>query len=145
MIDIKTIRPGFDVGPMALRTSELGNGCGAFTTRPIEDGEVVFALPLSAIITTVSAVSDPSVGEALELVLQEDGERASLAGFLARERLSDLRKGASLSRFSAYSAILPTRGSAAEADDDHMLWWSAVEVALLRRCCAAHWVGYTTS
>ena len=68
MIDIKTIRPGFDVGPMALRTSELGNGCGAFTTRPIEDGEVVFALPLSAIITS--------------------------AGFLARERLSDYSKGA---------------------------------------------------
>ena len=130
--------PGSQLGPMRFGRSGLGDGGGVFANRAIKDGELLCAVPMSAIISISIAVdretwrgsSEPDMGEAFQTLLEEDGERAALAGYLAKMSLAD--ESLNPSWFSAYSATLPKWS----VSDPHMLWWSDDEVALLRGCTA---------
>jgi len=115
---------------MRFGSSGLGDGGGVFADRAIEDGELLCAVPMSTIISINDATSDPDMGEAFQVILEEDGERAALAGYLAKASLAD--ESINPKWFSAYSATLPRRS----VSDPHMLWWSDDEVALLRGCTA---------
>ena len=126
LVDWLTSQPGGRVGPIRFADSEMGDGGGGYATRALKDGEELFSIPLSTVITANDAIGDQDVGEELERVCYEEGERAAIAGYLARGNLA-ASKGVD-PWFSAYSAVLPKR----ELSDPHMLWWTQDEVTLLR-------------
>jgi hypothetical protein len=120
-------QPGGSVGPVRFGPSDLGgagSGCGAFATRDLRVGELLLALPATALLTVGP---DDELQSLAELV----GDRAALAGTLARELLRG-----DASPLAAYTACLPRN---LEADDEamHPLWWTTEELAFLRGTSAA--------
>ena len=120
-------QPGGSVGPVRFGPSNLGgagSGCGAFATRDLRVGELLLALPATALLTVGP---DDELQSLAELV----GDRAALAGTLARELLRG-----DASPLAAYTACLPRN---LEADDEamHPLWWTTEELAFLRGTSAA--------
>ena len=115
-------QPGGSLGPVRFGPSVLGGagrGCGAFATRDLRGGELLLALPASALLTV-------GPDDELQSLAAELGDRAALAGTLARELLRG-----DASPLAAYTACLPR---ILDADDEatHPLWWTTEELALLR-------------
>lgn len=112
-------QPGGGLGPVNFGVSECGAGGGVFASRAIDDGEALLSIPVSCIITS-------SLGGApLDVVRAaggEEGERAALAAYVARQQLS------SSSPYNEFLAVLPQRATG----DLHMLWWGESEVGELR-------------
>jgi len=113
--------PGAHVGPVRVGPSECGMGGGLYLTERVSDGDLLFAVPHSAVMSVEAAFADPRLGTGLAALSESDGDRAALAGFVASKLLaSDAR--------SPYLATLPARSA---VDPQHMLWWGRDEVSLL--------------
>ena len=99
-------QPGGSLGPVRFGPSDLGgagSGCGAFATRDLRGGELLLALPASALLTV-------GPDDELQSLAAELGDRAALAGTLARELLRG-----DASPLAAYTACLPR---ILDADDE---------------------------
>jgi len=75
--------PGCEIGPVRFGDSMRGGGGGVFLSRAVEDKQLLFAVPLGAMITLQDAIDDPNVGDDLSLIYQDNNERAALSGFVA--------------------------------------------------------------
>ena len=108
-------------GPVRVAESECGIGGGVYLTESVCDGDLLFSVPMDAVMTLQVATAHPDIGASLVAAWQSCGERAAIAGLVAHEQLH------SAPRFWPYIATLPTRST-----DSHMLWWDIAEVALLK-------------
>ena len=67
-------RCGSELGPVSLGKSRIGAGYGAFATRGVAEGELLFSVPSSACIGLYDACGDEDVGEQLaRLVVKGQG------------------------------------------------------------------------
>ena len=113
--------PAFQLGPIELRASLCGDGLGAYLTRAVEAQEVLFVVPAPAFVSISTALSHKSVGDALAQLWErcDDGGAAVLAGYVAHMLLNG--------RPGPYLGVLPRTAD----EQDHVLWWSEEELALL--------------
>ena len=114
--------PGAQTVPIELRASRCGDGIGAFLTRPVQAGEVLFAIPAEAFISLSTALGHPALGPALQEIWEasSDGGVAMLAGLIAHLQLNSEEP-------HPYLRMLPT----CRDEQNHVLWWSDDEVSLL--------------
>ena len=122
-------RRGVEIGPICLDKSSCGDGFGAFTSREVEEGEQLFAVPAVACISMYDACGDPDVGEALAqlIVKGEGGATVALAGGIAKEWLCTKDEGPR----GPYLAMLPWEAEwppEGEQEQEHVLWWSEAQV-----------------
>ena len=96
---------GATLGPIQVAKSKIGDGAGAFTTRAVEEDELLFELPMNLCIGLQQAVEDEDVGEVLGKLCErgQGGATVALAGFLAKEWLCEGEDGA----YGPYLAMLP--------------------------------------
>ena len=108
--------------PIELRASCCGDGIGAFLTRPMQAGEVVFAIPASSFISLSTALNHPTLGAVFQQLWDSssDGGVALLAGLVAHLQLNGGEP-------HAYLSMLPS----SLATQNSVLWWTDDEVALL--------------
>jgi len=118
---------GAQVGPIELRASRCGDGIGAYLTQPVQAGDVLFEVPTASFLSLSTALSHPRVGAALKQLWEssDDCGVATLAGLLAHMQMNSDDEAAR--PLSSYLRMLP----ASAADQDHVLWWSDAELALL--------------
>lgn len=115
--------PGAQTTHIELRASSVGNGIGAYLTRSVQAGEVLFAIPSSSFFSLGTALSHPQLGSAMHRLWessQDDGGVAVLAGLLAHLQLN-------CDAPHPYLRMLP----ASLNDQNHVLWWTEDEIALL--------------
>ena len=110
---------GGEVGPVTLASSAVGAGSGCFTTRDVQPGEVLFAIPDALCIGLDTAADFADI----------DDERERVAVYLAHRRLT---KGEERGNPYLDSAILPWNAK----DQEHVLWWTGTEIELLQGCTA---------
>ena len=55
--------PGAEIGPVRLGVSHCGAGRGLFLSEAVEDGELLFVVPVEAAVSLRDALLDPLVGE----------------------------------------------------------------------------------
>ena len=125
-------RCGMELGPVSLGKSRIGAGYGAFATRDVVEGELLFSVPESACVGLYDACGDEDVGEQLTrlVVKGQGGATVALAGILAKEWLCE---GAAGPR-GPYLAMLPWDAAwppEAEQEQEHCLWWSESQVDAL--------------
>lgn len=116
--------PGGEIGPVAVKSSLVGSGCGMFTTREVEPLELLVAVPEEACLslsTVRSSLSDIDVA----LLDDIENELDQVAMYLAHRRLC----GGGDSPYLDSSA-LPWNAE----DQEHILWWSNDELDLLSGC-----------
>lgn len=115
---------------MTLAKSSVGAGYGAFATRAVVEGEVLFELPeQKACISLFTACGDADVGESLARLTAtgQGGATVALAGFIAKEWLcsgADGPRGPYLAMLP-WDAEWPPEG---EQEQEHVLWWSEAQV-----------------
>lgn len=119
--------PGAQAGPIEIRKSRCGDGLGAFLTRAVQEDDVVFTVPTSAFLSLGTALRHPEIGLALRQLWEcsSDGGVALLAALTAHLQLNSEEP-------DAYLRMLPT----CLREQNHVLWWSDEEVALLAGTCA---------
>lgn len=118
---------GAYIGPIDIRTSQCGDGAGAFLTRPVPDGEPLFAVPRTACVSTDNAEMDPDCGKHFAALRQHGGDGGAgvaLAGFVAKSWLCSGSAGL----YGSYLSSLPW---AASPNQDHVIWWTDEEVEQL--------------
>ncbi len=125
-------RCGAELGPVALSKSGVGAGYGAFATRDVSEGELLFSVPSSACVGLYDACGDEDVGESLArlVVKGQGGATVALAGILAKEWLCAGEAGPR----GPYLAMLPWDAAwppEAEQEQEHCLWWSEQQVDAL--------------
>lgn len=130
-------RRGAALGPVRLGKSGVGAGYGAFATRAVAEGELLFAVPESACVGLYDACGDAEVGEALARLVHkgQGGATVALAGLLAKEWLcegAEGPRGPYLAMLSWDAAWPPE----AEQEQEHCLWWSEAQVDALEGSAA---------
>jgi len=123
---------GTELGPVALGKSRVGAGFGAYATRDVAEGELLFSVPSTACVGLYDACGDAEVGEALArlIVKGQGGATVALAGILAKEWLCAGEAGPR----GPYLAMLPWDAAwppEAEQEQEHCLWWSEAQVDAL--------------
>ena len=78
---------GAQTDAISLGKSTCGDGYGAFVTRDVAEGELLFEVPSAACIGLYDACGDEAVGETLAKLVAsgQGGATVALAGFLAKE------------------------------------------------------------
>jgi len=125
-------RWGTELGPVTLGKSSVGAGYGAFASRDVTEGELLFSVPSTACVGLYDACGDADVGEALArlVVKGQGGATVALAGLLAKEWLCAGESGPR----GPYLAMLPWDAAwppEAEQEQEHCLWWSEAQVDAL--------------
>lgn len=111
------VTSGGSIGPVTLRPSAMGDGFGCFTTREVEEDEVLFVVPARLQISTPTAFLDEVCGPSFA---SDDAEpMAAIAGFMAMSMLCESDTHA------PYLSTLPI------SPDSHVVWWTEREMALL--------------
>ena len=106
------------IGPVMIRPSDLGHGYGCYTTRDIEDDELLFIVPAKVQISAPTAFLDNVCGATFA---NEDATAmTAIAGFMAMSALCGSAE------HTPYLSTLPL-----SPDEPHILWWSDREIALL--------------
>ena len=106
------------IGPVTIRPSDLGYGYGCYTTRDIEDDELLFSVPAKVQISAPTAFLDHICGATF--ANEEATDMTAIAGFMAMSALCDSADHA------PYLSTLPL-----SPEEPHILWWSDREMALL--------------
>ena len=133
-------REGSELHPsLQLRPSTLGDGYGAFVSKAVEPGELLFAIPRSACVTLEDGTKDSDCGPTYRKLMEKAGPGGNtvvLAGFLATERLRSLEyskqmeeKGESTcanSSFGPYLDTLPWERGV--NNQEHILFWEKDDV-----------------
>ena len=123
---------GSELGPVSLGKSRIGAGYGAFATRDVAEGELLFSVPSSACIGLYDACGDEDVGEQLArlVVKGQGGATVALAGILAKEWLCEGTAGprGPFLAMLPWDAEWPPEG---EQEQEHCLWWSEAQVDAL--------------
>ena len=120
---------GTQVGPITLAKSVVGAGCGAFASRAVDEGELLFSVPSSSCLGLYNACGDEEVGESLAKLVAtgQGGATVALAGILVKQWLCTQDAGA----YGPYLAMLPWDAEwppEGEHEQEHVLWWSEAQV-----------------
>ena len=137
---------GSKVGSVEIRASLCGDGVGAFLKHPVDDGDVLFAVPSAAFISVSSALQHPSLGEAFRKLWKDTGEDdpkgstvlAALVAHLLLNSNDDNGHPNSITsinknnihnnEYDVYLNMLPKQ----VIEEKHALWWSDKEMELVR-------------
>ena len=96
---------GATLGPVTLGKSRCGAGYGAFASRAVEEGEMLFSVPSSACVTLYDACGDEEVGKSFAQLVDkgQGGATVALAGIVAKQWLCEGTEGPK----GPYLAMLP--------------------------------------
>jgi SET domain len=143
---LKQYPDAFVSDKMELKPSTRGGGYGTFVSEPVDQGELLFAIPRSACITLSDALNDPNCGPLFQALVEKAGPGGNtvvLAGFIAKERLlsvnpSSLARTSSSSaasgvdsgsRYGPYLETLPWERGV--NNQEHILYWSTEQIEQL--------------
>ena len=142
--------PESEFGSLELRASLCGDGVGAFLTKPVENGEIVLAVPSEAFLSVSNALQHPVLGECFRKLWKETAEydpkgSSVLAGLVAHLLLNkkgittnvekdsihdgvSIHNGFRAAENGVYLNMLPQETPA----EKHALWWTDDEMNLIR-------------
>ena len=113
-----------------IRQSSFGNGCGAFVSEEVNEGDLLFSVPRDACVTMEDVTTDPACGKSFSLAIEEvgpGGNTVVMAAYLAKEYLLSLEREV---EFGPYLQTLPwERGI---NNQEHVLFWSDRDIDALR-------------
>lgn len=123
--------PESEFNSIEIRASECGDGMGVFLTKPVEDGDIVLAVPSNAFVSVSNALEHPSLGPAFRKLWtdteEDDPKGSSVLAALLAHLLLNLNAQQDENR-DVYLKMLPREGQ----NEKHALWWTDTEVELIR-------------
>jgi hypothetical protein len=123
-----------------LRNSSQGDGFGAFVTKHVSEGELLFEIPRNLCLTIEDARDDKDCGELLSKLIDKagpGGNTVAMAGYMAKEYLislvevdtSDDSNIVEQSRWGPYFQTLPWKRGI--NNQEHVLFWEDERVEKL--------------
>jgi len=113
-----------------IQQSSFGNGCGAFVSEEVKEGDILFTVPRDACVTMKDVTTDPACGKAFSSAIEDagpGGNTVAMAAYLAKEYLVSLEQEV---EFGPYLQTLPWKRGV--NNQEHVLFWSDQGVEALR-------------